>query len=57
MPLKKGEVYRCPDDICGCEVTVIKGTPSDCSQAYFRTMRPSTCGGHIVFNSFLPHSL
>lgn len=24
MPLKKGEVYRCPKESCGCEVTVTK---------------------------------
>jgi hypothetical protein len=24
MPWKKGEVYRCPDPSCGCEVTVMK---------------------------------
>ena len=31
MPLKKGEVYQCPNKNCGCEVTVIKEAPSDCS--------------------------
>jgi len=24
MALKKGEVYRCPDPECGCEITVTK---------------------------------
>lgn len=24
MPWKQGEVYRCPDPACGCEVTVTK---------------------------------
>jgi hypothetical protein len=24
MPWKKGEVYRCPDPNCGCEVAVTK---------------------------------
>jgi hypothetical protein len=24
MALQKGEVYRCPDAQCGCEVTVTK---------------------------------
>jgi hypothetical protein len=31
MPFKKGEVYQCPEDSFGCEVTVTKGAPSDCS--------------------------
>ncbi len=30
MALKKGEVYRCPDSDCGCEITVTKGAPADC---------------------------
>lgn len=25
MALKQGEVYKCPDSDCGCEVTVTKG--------------------------------
>ena len=25
MALKEGEVYRCPEPDCGCEITVIKG--------------------------------
>jgi hypothetical protein len=25
MALKQGEVYRCPDPECGCEITVSKG--------------------------------
>lgn len=25
MALQEGEVYRCPDGSCGCEVTVTKG--------------------------------
>jgi hypothetical protein len=25
MALKQGEVYRCPDPDCGCEMTVTKG--------------------------------
>lgn len=30
MPFKKGETYKCPDESCGCEVTVTKGAPADC---------------------------
>jgi len=26
MALKQGEVYKCPDPECGCEVTVTRGT-------------------------------
>ncbi|MGW4104709.1 hypothetical protein [Streptomyces sp. NPDC004976] len=25
MPFQEGEVYRCPDERCGCEVTVTRG--------------------------------
>ena len=25
MALQKGEVYRCPDTKCGCEIKVTKG--------------------------------
>lgn len=28
MALQKGEVYRCPDPECGCEITVEKGAAS-----------------------------
>ena len=30
MALKEGEVYRCADATCGCEIKVTKGAPSDC---------------------------
>ncbi len=30
MPLREGEIYRCPDPNCGCEITVTKGAPPDC---------------------------
>jgi hypothetical protein len=30
MPFTQGEVYRCPDTKCGCEVTVTKPARSDC---------------------------
>jgi len=26
MALKKGETYQCPDEDCGCEITVTKGS-------------------------------
>jgi len=27
MAFKQGEVYKCPDPQCGCEITVTKGAP------------------------------
>jgi hypothetical protein len=30
MPFREGEVFRCPDPACGCELTVTKGAPPDC---------------------------
>ncbi len=30
MAFKQDEVYRCPDEACGCEVTVTKAAPADC---------------------------
>lgn len=44
MPFKKGEVYQCPDETCGCEVTVTKGAPSDCSG----TQDPTCCCGKTM---------
>lgn len=26
MALKEGEVYRCPDPACGCEISVTRGS-------------------------------
>lgn len=31
MPFKEGEVYRCPDPDCGCEIRVTKGAPASCN--------------------------
>jgi len=30
MALKKGEIYRCSDAQCGCEITVTHGANPDC---------------------------
>lgn len=30
MALKQGEVYRCPDAQCGCEITVTHSASPDC---------------------------
>lgn len=44
MPFKKGEIYQCPDENCGCEITVTKGAPSDCSG----TQNPTCCCGKTM---------
>jgi len=44
MPFKKGEVYRCPDESCGCEVTVTKSAPESCSG----TQNPTCCCGKTM---------
>lgn len=41
MAFREGEVYRCPDATCGCEVTVTKGAPPTCSG----THDPTCCCG------------
>lgn len=30
MSFQEGEVYRCPDEACGCELAVTKGDPPSC---------------------------
>lgn len=44
MAFKQGEVYRYPDESCGCEVTVTKGAPADCDG----TQSPTCCCGHTM---------
>ncbi|SES00995.1 hypothetical protein SAMN05216188_11989 [Lentzea xinjiangensis] len=44
MPLREGEVYRCPDEACGCEVTVTKGAPADCAGQ----QNPTCCCGRTM---------
>ncbi len=41
MPFTKGEVYQCPDESCGCEVTVTKSAPADCEGS----QNPTCCYG------------
>src|SRR6266568_8168099 len=31
MAFKQGEVYKCPDPNCGCEITVTKGAAPGCT--------------------------
>jgi hypothetical protein len=44
MAFKQGEVYRCPDESCGCEVTVTKAAPADCAG----TQNPTCCCGKTM---------
>lgn len=44
MPLREGEVYRCPDPACGCEVTVTKGAPATCTGE----QDPTCCCGRTM---------
>lgn len=44
MPLCEGEIYRCPDPACGCEVTVTKGAPADCGGQ----LDPTCCCGKAM---------
>lgn len=39
MAFKMGEVYRCTDEGCGCELTVTKPAPTDCKG----TSNPTCC--------------
>lgn len=41
MALKQGEVYRCPDPNCGCEITVTRSAGTDCKG----TQNPRCCCG------------
>ena len=31
MSFQLGEVFRCPDESCGCELTVTKAAPPECA--------------------------
>lgn len=42
MALKQGEIYKCPDPECGCEVTVTK----DAAPGKGGTLNPRCCCGH-----------
>jgi len=44
MALQKGEVYRCPDAHCGCEITVTKGAREGCQGQE----QPSCCCGETM---------
>jgi hypothetical protein len=40
MAFLEGQVYRCPDEACGAEMTVTKSAPRDFSIA----QNPTCCG-------------
>lgn len=44
MAFQEGQVYRCPDENCGCEVTVTKGAPGTCGG----TQNPTCCCGKTM---------
>jgi len=44
MAFKQGEVYRCPDESCGCEVTVTKAAAAECGG----DANPTCCSGHTM---------
>lgn len=44
MPFKKGEIYQCPDESCGCELTVTKAAPPTCGG----TQNPTCCCGKTM---------
>lgn len=44
MALREGEIYRCPDRACGCEVTVTRSAPDGCPGE----QNPTCCSGHTM---------
>jgi hypothetical protein len=47
MPFKKGEIYRCTDADCGCEITVTQDAHRSKSQHEHRCC----CGSELKLNS------
>lgn len=44
MPFREGEVYRCVEVDCGCELTVTKAGPPDCTGQH----APTCCCGKAM---------
>ncbi|GGI01138.1 hypothetical protein GCM10007170_39890 [Arthrobacter liuii] len=44
MALQEGEIYRCPDEDCACEITVTKGA----APGHGRDRHPTCCCGHVM---------
>jgi hypothetical protein len=47
MAFVLGEVYVCPKEDCGCELTVTKAAPPTCSG----TLAPTCCCGCTMVNA------
>lgn len=47
MPFREGEVYRCPEENCGCELTVTKGAPAACGGQE----NPTCCCGRTMIKA------
>jgi len=47
MPFRAGEVYRCPEQACGCELTVTRPAPPDCPGQH----APTCCCGQTMVNA------
>lgn len=45
MPFREGEVFRCPEEDCGCEVTVTKAAPPTCTG---KQDAPTCCCGKTM---------
>lgn len=44
MPFREGEVFRCPQADCGCELTVTKAAPPTCTGQ----QAPTCCCGKTM---------
>lgn len=44
MAFKEGQVYRFPDLMCACELTVTKGAPASCQGE----LSPTCCCGQTM---------
>ncbi|MFG2684101.1 hypothetical protein [Streptomyces sp. NPDC048392] len=47
MPFREGEVYRCPDENCGCELTVTKSAAASCGGQ----QSPTCCCGKTMIKA------
>ncbi|MFJ8630965.1 hypothetical protein [Streptomyces sp. NPDC093568] len=45
MPFREGEVFRCPESDCGCELTVTKAAPPACTGQHDA---PTCCCGKTM---------
>ncbi|CPT96447.1 Uncharacterised protein [Mycobacteroides abscessus] len=52
MPFRKGEIYRCPQTDCGCELTVTQAAPPDCTG---QQAPRCCCGQSMIKKTRQPH--